>query len=300
MDTLKKTISLAGIALLTIFHSTACNMCGCGTSVFYTGLLNYSGTNFISLQGTYSGLHTLDEFTSSDINSYYLSTMLTGSMQIIRGKWDAQMYLPYMFNSYHVADTDPFNINGLGDMGILNHITVLHSNDSSKATWNLAVKAGLELPTGNFNQDYREEDVPPALSAGSGSWDVITGLRFSYFKNKFGIYGDYMFKLNTQNNSNYKFGNQNISNVIVSYRIPAGRSTITPLIGILSEFIDYDTFYGYDQHGTSGVNVYGIGGLDFNTGRFNTGCNINLPVHSRYDNNASSVIRGSVHVGYVF
>lgn len=48
------------------------------------------------------------------------------------------------------------------------------------------MKAGVEMPTGKFYSTYREEDVPPAMSAGSGSWDVLTGLRFSYFKNNVG------------------------------------------------------------------------------------------------------------------
>lgn len=300
MEYVKKIIPLAAIVLLTVFQSRACNMCGCQTSLNYTGLLNYTGSNFLSLQGTYSGMHTLDEFTGADIYSKYISTMLTGSAQIIKGRWDMQAYVPYVFNSYHLADSDPFDVNGLADIGWLNHIKILGSNDSSKANWNLYVKAGVEMPTGKFYSTYREEDVPPAMSAGSGSWDVLTGLRFSYFKNNVGVFANYLFKYNTENSNNYKFGNQNIATALVTYRMDAGKNSFTPLVGTIAEFINYDEFYGYNQHGTSGVNIYATLGLDFNAGDFNIGCNADMPLYSRYDNDASSVLRGSVHVGYSF
>lgn len=300
MEYVKKIIPLAVIQLLMVFQSQACNMCGCQTSLNYTGLLNYTGSNFISFQGTYNGMHTLDEFTGADIYSKYYTAMLTGSMQVIKGRWDMQVYVPYVFNGYQIADSDPFNIEGLGDIGWFNHIKLLGSKDSSKSNWNFYAKAGIEIPTGKFYNNYREEDVPPAISAGSGSWDIMTGFRFSYFKKNIGVFANYLFKYNTINNSNYKFGNQHIATALVSYKIGKGANTLTPLAGTIAEFIDFDEFYGYNQHGTSGTNLYATAGLDYNAGKFNAGFNIDIPVYSQYDNDASSVLRGALHFGYSF
>lgn len=300
MKFVKNALSLAIVLLLAAPQSRACNMCGCQTSLNYTGLLNYTGSNFVSLQGAYSGMHTLDEFSGADIFSRYISTMLTGSVEVLRNRWDMQLYVPYVFNSYQVADAAPFQVSGLGDIGWLNHIKILGSNDTSDSNWNLYLKAGVEMPSGEFYSAYREEDVPPAMSAGSGSWDVMTGMRFSYFKNNLGVFANYLFKYNTENAHNYKYGNQHIATAMASYRISAGKNTFSPLAGSIAEFIDYDEFYGYEQHGTSGVNIYATLGLEYNIANTNVGFNIDMPVYSKYDNDASAVLRGSLHVGYTF
>lgn len=296
----KKIIIPVAFIMLPVYSAFACNQCGCQSSVGYTGLLNYSNSNFISLQYMYSGMHTSDSITGGDVMSEYASIMVTGGVQLFSGKWSMQYYIPFAMNQYQDADADLFKNSGLGDAGWINHFQILKSNDTSNAFWNLFLKAGIEFPTGNFYSTYREDDVPATISTGSDSWDIMTGLRFSYSKNNLGIYGNYLFKYNTENAEHYTYGNQHIATALASYKFMAGNSTITPLIGVIAEFIDYNTFYGYDQHGTSGNNIFATSGLDFNLGNLNMGCNFDLPVYSKYDNMAKSTLRGSVHIGFSF
>lgn len=288
------------VFLQSVISVHACSMCGCQSSMNFTGLLNYTSSNFISLQALLNRMHSVDDVTGGNIESEYNNLMLAGALQIKPGIWDMQFYLPYAMNSYDVSEGNVFSLNGIGDAGWTNQVVLFQNSDSALAFWRLNAKIGVEIPTGKFYHAYREVDVPAAISVGSGSWDILSGLRFSYFKNKLGIYADYLFKYNTENAYAYKYGNQHVITALASYQLEKGKVTVTPMLGSMAEFIAFDTFYGYDQHGTSGTNVYGLAGLDINIRKINVGVNINLPVYSVYDNEASAALRGSVHAGYTF
>ncbi|WP_138380588.1 transporter [Luteithermobacter gelatinilyticus] len=68
---------------------------------------------------------------------------------------------------------------GLGDMRLFSRYTI-YRRDFRGGTFRFAPFAGLELPTGEHQERDERGLLPPALQAGSGSWDIVFGLIGTY------------------------------------------------------------------------------------------------------------------------
>lgn len=112
------------------------------------------------------------------------------------------------------------NSNGLGDMAVLLSFQPKFQNLNIS---NIAIVAGLELPTGKIN----EENGVIIASMGSQSWDPIIGLGYKkqFYKNKMTLSGRTTFKMSTTNDLVINYGNFWNSSIIGTYNFDTTDST---------------------------------------------------------------------------
>lgn len=123
--------------------------------------------------------------------------------------------LPYVF-----LHTDNGNDNGIGDLNILGTVNVYNKNN-----FNLALQAGIELPTGiqkgsNFDNT--------TVVVGSGSFDPMVGVAFSKRWDKLALQGNGLFKYTTTGFEKKYYGSISVQNLSLSYRLKGDNIFCSP------------------------------------------------------------------------
>jgi hypothetical protein len=124
----------------------------------------------------------------------------------ISNKITVSALLPLVF-----LQTDNGNDNGVGDLMLLGTMKVF-----SKNNFNLALQAGVELPTGvqkgaNFDNT--------TVVVGSGSVDPMAGILFSNQWGKFILRGNALYKQTTSGFEQNYYGSLAVQNLSVAYRL---------------------------------------------------------------------------------
>lgn len=221
-----KIISVFIVALLITTQSySQCACCaGAGTGSlngdYKNGVLTLNKKQFV-VEG-YADYRTIksreENYEPSDTASGEetpLKSMLISSLGLRYGitkKITVSALLPYAF-----LYTDNGNDNGIGDLILLGTFNVY-----SKKSFNLALQAGVELPTG-IQKGANFDNTTVVL--GSGSVDPMAGVMFSKRWNKITLQGNALYKHTTQGFENTNFGSVAVQNLSVAYRIK-GESTV--------------------------------------------------------------------------
>ena len=120
---------------------------------------------------------------------------------------------PYVF-----LHTMAGNDNGLGDLDLMATLKLYNKND-----FNIAVQAGMELPTGVKDSISKFENVP--LVVGSGSYDPMIGIVVSKSLNKFIIQGSGLYKHTTNGFGKNYYGSLSVQNVTFTYKFKTMSNT---------------------------------------------------------------------------
>lgn len=259
----------------------ACDGCGCSVSGSYSGLMAFNTNNFIGLR--YANYHFNTSENGFRLQAGFQALDLLTAFKI-NDKWQVMAYLPYKLIDYAATDTKA-NLNGFADAGVLNTFRI-YSNSKvlmRKNTQTLYVKAGLELPTGKFNNEFRAEHLPASIATGSGSFDLMTGLQYKFQNKSFNLFADYSYKHALIDGTNYHFGGQHSVSVIISDPVVKNKFTINPYYGITSEFLSSDKYYKMEMTGTNGVQLFINSGFEFQAGKWSMGINYDIPVYARFD-----------------
>lgn len=285
------------VAIMTINTGKACEICGCSGAGVFNVPSSYALYNFILLRPHYAAFHASGE-ANADI---LFAGVDAGFGMGINRWWHITAYVPYKFNSiYHEGVKT--RLSGLGDAGLV-HTFKLYSNVDSmmaKHKFTIYTKAGLELPTGKFEEDFRSEKLPAGVSLGSGSWDILAGARVAYAMNKHAVTLDYTGKYNTENQSNYRFGFQQTVTGLYSFTIRKPAYTILPNAGLLIETNDGDAYHELLQNETKGSSAYAMIGCELGKGSWVAGMQIDLPVADSFKGEVTYRPRGTVRILYLW
>ncbi len=180
------------------------------------------------------------------------------------------------------AGPERLNASGLGDTSLIAKWR-FYRWDADKQTINVALLAGLAVPTGAYREKDHGVRLPPELQPGSGSWDPSVGVAATYEPGRWRFNAAASYTDNRQNRSDYRFGDE------VLIELEAGnRFWLEPYPGPFMRF-DLTTRYywqargrqdGHIDHMTGGERIT-VGGtlafrprpsLDFQVG-------IELPVY---------------------
>jgi hypothetical protein len=285
---------------LSIFCSAAkslvaCDQCGGSVTGSQPGLTEYSMSNFTGIR-----FHSFSYQSSSLYTTQMHTINLTGSFRI-NSKWQLSAYMPYKFVNYTTNEFD-YRSNGIGDLSVINMIT-LHTNELDGLrgkTERLSLRAGLELPTGNFLKTFRADRIPAFLSEGSGSCDVLAGLNYFFKKEQLTLLANYMYKYHFVNSSHYTFGQQHALSMLVAEESVFNRFSITPYLGTSLEITGADKYYDVEQIGTSGNFLYAVAGFDCNVKMVNAGFGYDIPLYSQSESNYSAQDRLTLRLNYLF
>jgi len=215
-----KIISLLVVAILATTQAySQCPCCaGAGTGSsngdYNNGILTLKKKQFV-VEG-YADYRTIKDghghhepADTTEEEETPLKSMLISSLGLrygITDKITVSALLPYAF-----LHTDNGNDQGIGDLILLGTFNVL-----SKNNFNLALQAGVELPTGiqkgsNFDNT--------TVVVGSGSFDPMAGVIFSKRWDKLTLQGNALYKHTTTGFEKNYYGSLSVQNLSLAYRL---------------------------------------------------------------------------------
>jgi len=179
---------------------------------------------------------------------------------------------------------------GLADMRVLARYT-LGQRDLEGETLRLAAFAGLELPTGDDDERDALGRLPAPLQLGSGSWDPLAGVVFTWQTLDWQLDTSASWKFNTEAN-NFEFGDEARLNASFQYRLwprELGEGVPGYLYGVIESNLVW-----HDRNELSGTPVTASGGatwrlapgLQYVTKRWIAEAAVQLPVARDLNGNA--------------
>jgi len=201
------------IALLGVGNSDACDVCGCSLAGPKIGILPQSKSHYIGVRYgfatfdasmTYNSVYTEDEFS----NDTYQRVDVLGKYHI-NDRFQVKIVIPYLINEMDGSHQDVVS-KGLGDPMFLLLTRVMDTGLDFSRTVNhaLFLGGGVKLPVGDYEKMDENGLINRNFQLGSGSLDYVFALNYTL---RFGGYGmtlDASYKLNTQNDVGYDFGDQ--------------------------------------------------------------------------------------------
>lgn len=297
------------ILTIMIFVSAvhACDICGCGGSNVYLGMLPDFKTKFIGVRYQYMKYYTqlADDHSQFSHNYYNTVEMWTGWN--IGKKWQVLGFIPYHYNK-QMDDDGASNKNGLGDITILGNYQLMHTrktdDHNNTVEQTLWIGAGIKIPTGTFKLDVNDPNTTIAdinAQIGTGSTDFLLTATHNIRINQFGINTSVNYKINTENRSDYKYGNKFTATTIAYYRIRLGGVAIAPNAGAIYENTDPNTLNKGKVEFTGGYAVSALAGVEFTFNKIAVGFNLQKPFAQNYAESQTEMeFRGMAHVTFAF
>lgn len=303
-----KRIFILSIIIFSAIQSKACPICGCGVGGFYVGLLPSFNSKFIGIRYQYMRYetHITDDASQFSHDHYKLAELWGG--WTIGNKWQVLAFVPYHFN-YLNTDDGIKTKNGLGDITLLANYKLWGSskqnkNDKSMSQQEFWLGGGIKLPTGKYDVDLSdpETELGDANSQmGTGSLDFIASAMYNVTFNKIGINTSANYKINTSNNSNFKFGNRFTANSFAFYQTHAGKTNLAPNIGVLYENAAINHLNKGSVEQTGGHVALAAAGLEINRGNVTVGANVQLPFSQNFaEGQTEAKTRGLIHATLTF
>ena len=304
---MKKILLVLVIAFVYI-QSEACPICGCGVGNFYIGLLPSFQSKFIGIR--YGDMryetHLKDE-PSEFSKDHYKVAELWGGWNIGQC-WQVLGFIPYHFN-YQNTDEGVKTQNGLGDVMFMANYKLWQSskqnkNDRSATHHEFWLGGGIKLPTGKYEVDHNDPETEVGdvnSQMGTGSLDFIANAMYNVKLGKIGINTSASYKMNTSNNSDYKFGNRFVASSFAFYQAKIMKTYVAPNVGLLYENAAINQSKKNTVVQTGGYVALGVAGFDVNIGKITLGGNVQLPFAQNFsDGQTVAKSRGLLQATFTF
>lgn len=222
--------------LLLLLSSTAgfsCDVCGAANGTFGQGVLPEFRAHYLGSRYNYSTFflkytHTGTNEASEKIKDLYNRVDLFGRYNL-NPRMNINLSLPYWINSQHNEMSS-----GIGDPVAQFNYRFLNQ-DSIFEGPTLFLGGGIKFPFGAFQQQDSVLTTNQNYQFGSGSFDFLVTSGFFYQKNRTAWSAETMYKLNTPNNLNYRFGNQLNISLNLMYLANKNSWNLVSLAGIFFE-----------------------------------------------------------------
>ena len=301
---MKRIIYIILFIIITTNTINACEICGCGGSNTYLGLLPDFKTKFIGLRYNHQYFKTVMAMDKTQFsNNYYNTTEIWGGVNVGK-KWKLLAFVPYKFNKQAGDDDTTYN-SGLGDITVLanyklwNKVSVNGNKGVSQQLW---IGGGIKMPTGKFDFDSNDSTTTVAAlnyQLGTGSIDFLFNVMYNVKFGNWGVNTTLNYKANIAKNG-YKFGNKIIANSIGYYRfITKNGSYISPNIGLMYESTAESTKLPTTMSSTGGYYATASVGVEFTIKKITIGINAALPISQNYaDGQTTLSWRGNSHITF--
>jgi len=295
-------------AILLAVPSIACPICGCGVGGFYMGLMPSFDSKFIGLRYQYMRYQThINDEPSQFSYDHYKTLELWGGWNI-GSKWQVLAFVPYHFN-YQNTDDGVKSEQGLGDISFIANYKLWQTskqnkNDRSVSHQEFWLGAGFKLPTGSYNVDLTDPETEIGdvnSQMGTGSLDFISTLTYNITFGKIGINTSANYKINTANNSDFRFGNRLTASSVGFYQTRAGKTALTPNLGVLYENAATNRLQKEDIPQTGGYVALAVTGLEMRRGKVSFGANLQLPFAQDFASGQTKAeTRGLLYANFSF
>ncbi len=288
---MKKYILICLLLFPSTFKLLACDICGCGVGSYYIGILPDFSKRFIGIRYRYSSLQThlglYGERTAITADEDYRIAELWGAWNL-GSRFRVMAVLPYNVNHREVAGAGTTgDKNGVGDVALMGYFKLFeasHTTASSRLfVHSLWIGAGVKLPSGKYDNAERSaenSDAPNNFQLGTGSNDITLNMAYDARLMDLGINVNMLYKVNTNNKYDYRYGNKWTGNALLYYKfLIQQKLRIAPNAGVMLESAEKDREYHTFTVSQSGGHVASaVLGAEVSFGRFSAGVNYQKPM----------------------
>lgn len=270
-----------------------CDACGCSASGGSMGFNSMLSEKFVGVRYMYQSYKSKDGvFNNSPWINENFNTIQFWSRIPISNKVEVMVLAPY-----HFLNREKFSgnqsLNGLGDLTVMAFYNLYQTaNDSVSFQHKLLLGGGVKAPTGKFD-NKNNGSVNPSFQLGTGSWDYNLATEYIVRKNKFGLNTTVGYLFKTENQKNYKFGNQLNYGTTLFYNAIINNLTLVPQIGVAGETYQANKDFKEDIPNTKGDIIFGKLGVEFGYKKISAGINAMLPINQ-------NLTGGKVEANYRF
>lgn len=276
-----------------------CDACGCSASGGSMGFASMLNSNFVGIRyfnqqyKSSDGLYSNSPWYKENFNTVQVWARVPVGENV-----QITALIPYHF---HDRETSSGNkkIDGVGDVTVLAMYRLYQTHkDSTFLVHTLQMGAGIKAPTGKFNE-ANSGSVNPSFQVGTGSWDCLLAAEYILRRKQFGLNAMFNYVLKTENQKNYRFGNQFNYAGTFFYLYEKNDFSIVPQLGLAGEL--YESNYQHSQKlkDSSGAILFGKLGFEVGKDRFSFGANAMLPINQNLTGgNVEANYRWSINLNY--
>ncbi|HBK82011.1 MAG TPA: hypothetical protein DDZ41_00170, partial [Flavobacterium sp.] len=256
-----------------------CDACGCAASGGSMGFASMLNTNFVGIRyfnqsyRSTDGLYSNSPWYTENFNTLQVWARFPVSKNI-----QVSALFPYQFHNRQSA-TGKQEISGIGDATLIGMYTLLQTTkDSANVYHTLQLGGGVKIPLGKFDAS-NNGSVNPSYQVGTGSWDYLLASEYVIKRKKVGLNTMLNYIIKTENEKNYRFGNQFNYAATLFYLIENNKFSMVPQLGFAGEV--YETNYQLNQRvrGTAGDIFMGKMGIELGKNKFSVGTSLMLPIN---------------------
>ena len=280
----------------------ACDACGCSASNIGVGLMTDYRSNFIRLgyfRTRYKSNSEHDHSGSDVFNQIDLSFRYAIGKK--KKLW-LTAHTPYNIN-VRSNESENLSVAGLSDIRLIASYVVLNNVLVGKAsTLYLEAGGGLNLPTGKYDANLHDRNLPENFNLGRGNLGYIIQVNTLLNLPSFGLMLNSNYQLNSDTKSGYHFGNQLNTQVIGFKEFAFNKFKIIPNAGLSFESITSDQYSnGKDVPETGGTGLFLSSALNFKTEKWLAGFSYSAPLTQQYSQNAViAKERIALHFSFIF
>ncbi|WP_240472183.1 transporter family protein [Mangrovimonas xylaniphaga] len=275
------------LCLGVVTASQACDLCGCTTSSGSSSFGDLSTSNFVGVRYIHQDFESRDGIFSNSPKSEetFHTYQLWGRVPLSKNIYVSAI-VPFQ-DLYRHFDDRTEHIHGLGDINIMGWYQLNFYKKQKRDSLVFANRElsghglnfglGMKLPTGEFEEQLTDR-VNPGFQVGTGSWDMVATVLYSYKKKNLGVGASLAYYLKTENENDYKFGNQFSSAANVFYDVNLKTTTLRPFLGVSGDVYESIEQYGETLADTNGHIIYGSLGAEVSKNKFILGLKYTLPI----------------------
>lgn len=308
---INKTTILLLWASFIFSNAFGCDLCSCTTSNGSSGFGNLNMSSFIGLRYTNQSYESLDGiFSNSPKSEENFNTYQIWAKIPVCKSFYLSTIIPYQdFTRKFIDRTE--HIEGLGDITVMGWYKInfykkpkeekgkFYNNQKERSGHSLNIGLGIKAPTGQFEEELTGS-VNPGFQVGTGSWDFISTLVYSFFLKKIGFNASSAYYLKSKNKNEYQFGNQFSYNITSFYNQNLSiASKISPFIGISGDIYENIKQYNETIANTEGTIFNGSLGSEVSYRKFQLGAKFTFPIkQDLFNGNVESKNRLSLYLNY--
>lgn len=276
-----------------------CDACGCSASGGSMGFSSMLNSNFIGVRYFHQSYKSTNGLYSNSpwYDENFNTLQIWARIPIVK-RIQVSVLVPYHFHSRETALGNQ-KINGLGDATVLGMYQLYQTHkDSTIFVHTLQVGGGIKIPFGKFDAS-NNGSVNPSYQVGTGAWDYLLASEYVIKKKQFGINSMLNYVIKTENEKNYKFGNQFNYASTLFWVYQTSKFSVVPQLGIAGEV--YEDNYQHKQkvRNTSGDIFMGKIGFEIGKDKFSLGANAMIPINQNLTGgNVEANYRWSINLNY--
>jgi hypothetical protein len=276
-----------------------CDACGCSASGGSMGFASMLNSNFVGIRYFNQQYQSTDGLYTNSL--WYTENFTTTQIWAripVKENIQVSVLLPYQSHNRETA-TGSQAINGIGDITLLAMYRLYQTKtDSTYFAHTLQMGGGVKMPTGKFNE-ANSGAVNPSFQVGTGSWDYLLATEYIVRRKQFGLNTLLNYVIKTENQKNYRFGNQLNYAGTFFYLYEKDALSFAPQVGIAGELYESNFQYGERLNETSGNALFGKIGFEVGRNAFSFGANVMLPIQQNLTGgNVEANYRWSINLNY--